>query len=72
MFLKELEELDYENIVFKKKRIIEYSNNLQRIIKTTKWNVFLVGILSELLEESKMAKKELYFLNSNLYKYIKF
>jgi hypothetical protein len=72
MFVKELEELDYKSLVFKKKKITEFSKNLQRIIKTTNWNDFLVGILSEMLEDKEMAKRKLYILGLKSYKYIKF
>ena len=72
MFLKELEELDLDNLIIRKKEIIEFSNNLQRIIKTTSWNDFLVAILSEMLDENKLAERKLFFISLKFYKYSKF
>ena len=71
MFLRELERIDYEKIIWKKKEIISLSNNIQRIIKTTTWDDFLIGILNQILIDEEIKKRRIYILGSFFYSIIK-
>lgn len=71
-FLKQLEDLDYKSVYFKRKPIESYSKNIQRIIKTTKWELFSIGILQEQLENKEHDCKKPYLLGSKIAEYIKF
>ncbi len=71
-FLKQLEDFDYKSVYFNKKQIKSYSENLQRLIKTTSWEKFGVGILQELLEGENYKKRKPYLLGYKIAEYIKF
>ena len=71
-FLKQLEDFDYKSVYFKRKQIESYSRNIQRIIKTTKWELFSIGILQELLENKERERNKPYLLGSKIAEYIKF
>jgi hypothetical protein len=71
-FLKQLEDFDYNSVFFKREKIENYSKNIQRIIKTTKWELFSIGILQELLESKERNKNKPYLLGSKIAEYIKF
>jgi hypothetical protein len=70
VFLKELETIEYGRIIFKKRCIEDYSRNIQRIIKSTKWDKFLIGILDVMLDEKKLNDRKLYLINKKVYNYI--
>ncbi len=69
-FLKELEDFDYSKVYFKKKKVEEYSRNLQRIIKTTDWKLFGVGILQEIIDNDKKEKKKPYIFGPKIARFI--
>lgn len=69
-FRKQLEDFDYKSVYFKRKSIRNYSNNIQRIIKTTDWELFGIGILQEILEGKKRNKRKPYLLGPKIAKYI--
>lgn len=71
-FLKQLEDFDYKSVYFKRKQIESYSKNIQRIIKTTKWELFSIGILQELLDNKERDRNKPYILGSKIANYIKF
>jgi hypothetical protein len=71
-FLKQLEDFDYNSVFFKREKIENYSKNIQRIIKTTKWELFSIGILQDLLESKERNKNKPYLLGSKISEYIKF
>lgn len=70
-FLKELEDFDYSKVYFRKKKIQGYSRNLQRIIKTTDWKLFGVGMLQEIIDNDKKEKKKPYMFGPKIARYIK-
>lgn len=71
-FLKQLEDFDHKSVYFRRKQIKSYSQNIQRLIKTTTSEKFSIGILQELLEGEKHVKTKPYLLGSKVAKYIKF
>jgi hypothetical protein len=71
-FLKQLEDFNYKSIYFKSKQIESYSKNIQRIIKTTKCELFSIGILQELLENKERDRNKPYLLGPKIAEYIKF
>ena len=71
-FLKQLEDFDYSSIIFKRKQIKSYSTNLQRIIKTTSWDSFCIGLLQDLLEGEDYTKSKPYLFGLRFAKYFKF
>ena len=70
-FLKELEDFDYKSLKFKRKQIEKYSKNIQRLIKTTDWELFSIGILQEILENENEENLKPYLFGSKIAKYIK-
>lgn len=70
--LKQLEDFDYESIYLKRKHIKRYSQNIQRLIKTTENDKFCIGILQELCEGRSFAIGKPYILGEKISKYIKF
>ena len=48
LFQKKLENFNYSRIVFKRKEIQSYSNNLQRLIRTSAWEKFGIAIIQNL------------------------
>jgi hypothetical protein len=70
MFLRELENIEYNKMVFKRKNIEGYSRNIQRIINTTNWDKFLIGLLDEMLELEKLNDRRLFLINKSFYNYI--
>jgi hypothetical protein len=72
-FLKELEDFNYDDLIFKKRPIVKYSKNIQRIIKTTKSESFTVGILQEILDSEEQMDRKPYIsvLGFKLEKFIK-
>lgn len=69
-FLKELEDFDYSKIYFRKKKVEEYSRNLQRIIKTTNWKLFGIGILQEIIDNDTKEKNKPYILGPKIARFI--
>ena len=51
LFHKKLENVNYDRIIFRKKRIISFSRNLQRLLRKTAWDKFTVSIIQSLLED---------------------
>lgn len=70
--LKQLEDFDYDSIYLKRKQIKRYSQNIQRLIKTTENDKFCIGILQELFEGRSFASGKPYILGEKISKYIKF
>ncbi|WP_289045174.1 hypothetical protein [uncultured Olleya sp.] len=69
-FLKELEDFDYSKVYFRKKKVQGYSKNLQRIIKTTDWKLFGVGILQEIIDNDKKEKNKPYIFGPKIARFI--
>ncbi len=70
LFQKKLEIFKYNRIIFKKKAIISYSNNLQRLLKASEWKKFGIAIIQSILEDNKLNKP--YILNRKISKIIGF
>lgn len=51
LFQKKLENFNYKRILFKQKEIVSYSNNIQRLIKTSKWEEFGIAMVQSILED---------------------
>lgn len=66
--LRTLEVFDYDSIYFNKKNILDYSNNLQRIIKTSEYP-FVITFLQEIIDNPIFSRK-IYLKNGKLKKYI--
>jgi len=69
-FLKELEDFDYNSLYFRKNKIEKYSRNLQRIINTTDWKIFGVGILQEVIDNDNQEENKPYLLGSKIARFI--
>jgi len=65
-FLKELEDFDYSKVYFRKKKVEGYSRNLQRILKTTDWKLFGIGILQEIIDNDKKGKNKPYIFGPKI------
>jgi len=66
LFHKKLENFNYHRIYFKRKRIISYSNNLQRILKTSGWEKFGIAIIQSLLEDEAFKKSKPYLFGRSI------
>ncbi|WP_291116208.1 hypothetical protein [Flavobacterium sp. UBA6135] len=69
-FLKELEDFDYSKVYFRKKKVEGYSRNLQRILKTTDWKLFGIGILQEIIDNDKKGKNKPYIFGPKIARFI--
>lgn len=56
-FHKKLENFKYDRIIFKKKRIIEFSKNIQRLLNSNSWDEFTISIIQDLLEDENHRKR---------------
>ena len=72
LFLKKLETFNYNRIVFRRKKIQAYSNNIQRLIRTSAWEKFGIAIIQNLLEEESYQRAKPYLFGSRLGKIIGF
>jgi hypothetical protein len=73
IFLKELEDFNYKRIYFKRKKIQEYSRNVQRMINTnteiSSFNFkFTITILQEFFNKEE---KKPYLIGYKFYEYLK-
>jgi hypothetical protein len=71
MFLRELERINYEKIIWKSKEITNFSHNIQRIIKTSTWDDFLIGILNQILSDKEIKNRKIHLVGSFFYSIIK-
>jgi hypothetical protein len=69
-FLKELEDFDYSKVYFRKKKVEGYSRNLQRILKTTDWKLFGIGLLQEIIDNDKKEKNKPYIFGPKIARFI--
>ena len=51
LFHKKLENFNYNRIIFKRKAIQAYSNNIQRLLRDAKWEKFGIALVQNLLED---------------------
>ena len=59
------------DILLKSLEDLDYSKNIQRIIKTTTCDKFLISILDEMLNDEKLNQSKLYVLGFRYYPYFK-
>ena len=71
-FHKKLENFNYDRIILKKKKIISFSKNLQRILSTTAWDKFTISIIQNLLEDEHHQKRMPYLFGYRIGKIIGF
>jgi hypothetical protein len=72
LFQKELEDFNYKRVLFKRKEIELYSNNLQRILKDSAWEKFGIAIIQQILEDESFEKNKPYIFGSRIGKIIGF
>jgi hypothetical protein len=71
-FLKKLETFNYNRIVFRRNKIQSYSNNIQRLIRTSAWEKFGIAIIQNFLEEESYQRAKPYLFGFRLGKIIGF
>jgi len=72
LFQKKLENFSYNRIIFKRKEILSYSNNLQRLIRTSAWEKFGIAIIQNLLEDEYYQSSKPYLFGNRIGKIIGF
>jgi hypothetical protein len=72
LFQKELELFKYNRILFRKKKIISYSNNIQRLLRTSGWEKFGVATVQSLLEEDSFKSSKPYLFGYKTGQIIRF
>jgi len=72
LFQKELELFKYNRILFRKKKIISYSNNIQRLLRTSGWEKFGVAIVQNLLEDDSFKSSKPYLFGYKIGQIIRF
>lgn len=72
MFQKKLETFRYSRIIFKRKEIENYSNNLQRIISDSPWNVFGIAMIQKLIEDEQFERRKPYLFGRRIGKILGF
>jgi len=60
LFQKELELFKYNRIVFRKKEIISYSNNIQRHLTNPAWDKFGIAIIQSIIEDDEQSRPYLF------------
>jgi len=56
-FHKKLENFKYDRIFFRKKRIIEFSKNIQRLLNSNRWDEFTISLIQDLFEGENHKKQ---------------
>ncbi|TAH26903.1 MAG: hypothetical protein EAZ07_03240 [Cytophagales bacterium] len=72
LFLKKLETFNYIRIVFKRKQIQSYSNNIQRLIRTAAWEKFGIAMIQSILEDDSFQRSKPYLFGNRIGKIIGF
>jgi hypothetical protein len=65
-FHKSLELFNYNKILFRKKKTIKFSNNLQRHLNSKHWDKFNIAIIQNLLENDNFKRHIPYVFGSTL------
>ncbi len=71
-FYKELEIFNYNRVFFKRKEIQSYSNNIQRIIRTSRWEKFAISVIQSLLEDESYQRNKPYLFGVRIGRFIGF
>jgi hypothetical protein len=72
LFQKRLELFKYNRILFRKKKIIRYSNNIQRLLRTSSWEKFGIATVQSLLEDDSFKSSKPYLLGYKTGQIIRF
>lgn len=72
LFVRSLETFNYNRIFFRRKAIIRYSNNIQRIIREAPWEKFGIANVQKLLDEDSNQKSKPYLLGQHIGKFLGF
>lgn len=72
LFLKKLETFNYSRIIFNRKQIQSYSNNIQRLIRTSAWEKFGSALIQNLLEDESFQSSKPYLFGNRIGKIIEF
>jgi hypothetical protein len=72
LFIKKLEIFRYNRIIFKRKQIQSYSNNLIRIMRTSTWEKFGIATIQNLLEDETHEKNKPYLFGIRIGRIIGF
>jgi len=70
LFHKKLENFNYSRIVFKRKKIQAYSNNLQRLLSTASWEKFGIATIQKLLEDDPFRRLKPFLFGYRIGKFI--
>lgn len=71
-FNKKLENFNYSSIIFKRKQIMSYSDNLLRLIRESPWEKFGVAVIQNLLEDESYASQKPYLFGKRIGRFIGF
>lgn len=72
LFHKKLENFNYDRIFFKRKKIISYSKNIQRLLSTSQWEKFGIAMVQTVLEDDTFKKSKPYLFGQRIGKLIGF
>lgn len=72
LFQKRLELFKYNRILFRKKKIIRYSNNIQRLLRTSSWEQFGIATVQSLLEDDSFKSSKPYLFGYKTGQIIRF
>jgi hypothetical protein len=72
LFQKKLELFKYNRILFRKKKIISYSNNIQRLLRTSGWEKFGIATVQSLLEDDSFKSSKPYLFGYKIGQIIRF
>ena len=72
LFQKRLELFKYNRILFRKKKIISYSNNIQRLLRTSSWEKFGIATVQSLLEDDSFKSSKPYLFGYKIGQIIRF
>lgn len=67
-FQRKLENFPYHKICFRRKAVVRYSKNLQRILQSNNWTKFNIAIIQKLLDEHEDKKP--YLLGKRIGRYL--
>jgi len=66
LFQKKLEIFNYNRIIFNRKEIKAYSENIQRIIRTSPWEKFGIAVIQSILEDEENKSKKPYLFGERI------
>jgi hypothetical protein len=72
LFHKKLENFNYSRIIFKRKAIKSYSDNIQRLLRESNWEKFGVALIQNLLEDEHFGRLKPYLFGQRIGKFIGF